>query len=98
MHTEHARLARICFLQRTPDASATVRIARLEAASACHAALAHAYCFTVKDKARKRHTIWNYLTIAGRVPAYEVRFRPGLDCFPAVLDAIEEIISCESIA
>jgi len=96
VHTEPAPLTVLCMLQRTPDATATVTIERLEAASACRAALAHAYCFSVKDLARKRRTIWNYLIMSGRVPSYEVRFRPGLACFPAVLDAIEELIGRKS--
>jgi hypothetical protein len=89
---EPARLAMLCQLRRTPDATATVTVERLEAASACRAALAHAYCFSVKDLARKRRTISNYLTLSARVPAYEVRFRPGFERLPTVIDAIEEII------
>ncbi len=89
---QSAPLAVLCMLQRTPDATATVAIRRLEAAAACRAALAHAYCFSVKDVAQKRRTIWNYLTMTGRVPAYEIRFRPGLEHLPAILDAIEAIV------
>ena len=89
---QSAPLAVLCMLQRTPDATATVAIRRLEAAAACRAALAHAYCFSVKDVAQKRRTIWNYLTMTGRVPTYEIRFRPGLEHLPAVLDAIEAIV------
>lgn len=87
-----APVAALCMLRRNPDATATVAIRRLEAAAACRAALAHAYCFSVKDVAQKRRTIWNYLTMTGRVPAYEIRFRPGLEHLPAVLDAIEAIV------
>lgn len=90
--TEPAPLAVMCMLRRTPDATATVAVERLEAASACRAALTHAYCFSVRDLARKRRTISNYLTMGGRVPAYEIRFRPGLERLPAVLDAIEGIL------
>ena len=85
-------LAVLCMLRRTPEAIASVAVERLEAASACQAALAHAYCFSVKDLAQKRRTIWNYLTMTGRVPAYEIRFRPGREHLPAVLDAIEAIV------
>ena len=84
-------------LRRIPDGTAAVVVERLEAAAACRAALAHAYCFSVKDPAQKRRTISNYLTMTGRVPAYEVRFRPGLEHFPAALDAIEKIIGGASI-
>ncbi len=85
-------LAVLCMLRRIPDAVATVVVERLEAAAACRAALTHAYCFSVKDPAQKRRTIWNYLTMTGRVSAYEIRFRPGLEHFPAVLDAIEAVV------
>ena len=90
--TEPAPLAVLCMLRRTPDATATVVIERLEAASACRAALAHAYCFSAKDPVQKRRTIGNYLTMTGRVPAYAIRFRPGLERLPMILDAIEGII------
>src|SRR5262249_44535267 len=92
VHTEPAPLVALCMLERTAGAIATVTVERLQAASACRAALAHAYCFSVKDLARKRRTIWNYLTLSARVPAYEIRFRPGLERLQAVVDAIEEII------
>jgi hypothetical protein len=92
VHTEPAPLAVLCLLRRTPDATATVTVERLEPASACLAALAHAYCFSVKDLAQKRRTIQNYLTLTARVPAYEIRFRPGLEHLPAVLDAIEKVV------
>jgi hypothetical protein len=79
-------------LRRTPDATATVAVERLDAAATCRAALAHAYCFSVNDPAQKRRTISNYLALAGRVPAYEVRFCPGLEHLPVVLDAIQAIV------
>lgn len=85
-------LAVLCMLRRTPEATASVAVELLSAAAACRAALAHAYCFSVKDPAQKRRTIWNYLTMTGRVPTYEIRFRPGLEHLPAVLDAIEAIV------
>lgn len=92
VHAEPARLAVLCLLTRTPEAAATVAVERLEAARACRAALAHAYCFSVKDPVQKRRTIWNYLTLTARVPAYEIQFRPGLERLQAVLDAIEEVV------
>jgi len=85
-------LAVLCMLRRAAAATASVAVERLEAAAACREALAHAYCFSVKDPAQKRRTISNYLTMTGRVPAYEIRFRPGLAHLPAVLDAIQEIV------
>ena len=85
-------LAVLCILRRSPDVTASVAVERLEAAGACREALAHAYCFSVKDPAQKRRTIQNYLTLTARVPAYEIRFRPGLEHLPAVLDAIQAMV------
>lgn len=96
VNTEPAPLAVLCVLRRMPEAAAPVAVERLDAASACQATLAHSYCFSVKDLARKRRTIRNYLTITARVPAYEIRFRPGLERLPVILDTIEEIIGCVS--
>jgi hypothetical protein len=33
-----------------------------------------------------------YLDLVARVPVLEVRFRPGLERLPALLDAIEEAV------
>ncbi|HXA97936.1 MAG TPA: hypothetical protein VN323_20410, partial [Candidatus Dormibacteraeota bacterium] len=49
-----ATLAVLCMLRRTPDATTTVVVERLEAASTLRTALTHAYCFSVKDSAQKR--------------------------------------------
>jgi hypothetical protein len=96
IHAQPAPLAVLCMLRRTPDATATVVVERLEAAPACREALSHAYCFSVRDLAQKRRTIRNYLTMTGRVPVYEIRFRPGLERLPVVLDAIEGVLGCVS--
>ncbi len=91
-YTEPAPLAALCMLRRSPELTASVVTARLAAAAACREALAHAYCFSVKDAAQKRRTVENYLTLTARVPAYEIRFRPGLEHLPAVLDAIRAVV------
>ena len=91
-------LAVLCMLRRAPEATASVELEQLEAAAACLAALGHAYCFSLKDAALKRRMIGNYLTIVGQVSVYEIRFRPGPEHLPAVLDAIEELlghVACE---
>ena len=85
-------LEALCMLRRMPEATAPVAVERLGAAVACQAALAHAYCFSVKDPTLRRRTIRNYLTITAQVPAYEIRFRPGPECLSTVLDALEGII------
>jgi hypothetical protein len=90
LRAEPAPLALLCLLERAPDAAA-VAVERLDAASACRAALAHAYCFSVKDPAHKRRTIERYLKMVARVPAYEFRFRRGFEHLAVVLDAIEDL-------
>lgn len=90
------RLAVLCLLRRAGDAAPPVTVARLDAASACQAALAHAYCFSATDRDQKRRMIGNYLTLAARVPAYEIVFAPGLDRLHLVLDAIEHVIDSAS--
>ena len=90
--TGPAPLAVLCMLRRSPDMTASVVVERLEVAAACREALAHAYCFSVKDPTQKRRTVENYLTLTARVPAYEIRFRPGLEHLPAVLDAIRAVV------
>jgi hypothetical protein len=97
IHTEPAPLAMLCLLRRTPEATDTVVIERLQAAPACRAVLAHAYCFSVKDLMRKRRTISNYLRMIGRVPTYEIRFRPGLERVSLVVDAVEQVIGSASM-
>ena len=90
--TEPAPLAALCMLRRSPGLTASVEAERLDAATACREALAHAYCFSVKNPAHKRRTVENYLTLTARVPAYEIRFRPGLEHLPALLDALEVLV------
>jgi hypothetical protein len=87
---ERRPLKRLCFLRRAAGAPVTVE--RLDPASACQAALGHACCFSATDPVQKRQTIESYLSIVARVPACEIRFRPGLEQLPAVLDAIAEIL------
>lgn len=92
IEAQPTRLVVLCMLRRAAEQTVPVVVERLHAAAACREALAHAYCFTVNDPAQKRRTIQNYLTLTARVPAYEIRFRPGFDRLPMILDAIEEIV------
>jgi hypothetical protein len=91
-------LAALCMLRRTPEALAPVAVERLGAARACQAALAHAYCFSVKDTTLRRRTIRNYLTITAQVPTYEIRFRPGPEHLSALLDAVTGLVGGTPIA
>jgi hypothetical protein len=51
--------------------------------------LYHAHCFTFRDERRTRLMTDRYLKLAGRVPAFRLRYRPDIDRLPAVLDAVE---------
>jgi hypothetical protein len=90
-------LAVICVLRRTPAATG-VAVERLDAASACVAALAHAYCFSLEDRQQKRRMIMHYLQLTGRVPTYEICFRPGLEHLSILLDALEAVVGRERAA
>ena len=85
-------LALLCLLRRD-NAATPVAVERLKAASACHGALAHSYCFSARDPLLKRRTVESCLSLAARVPAYEIRFRPGLDHLTTILDALEELVA-----
>jgi hypothetical protein len=89
--TEPIPLAGLCILRRALDAQASVEIERLGPAAACREALAHAYCFSVKDPAQKRRAVESYLALTAQVPAYALRFRPGVEHFGALLDAVHAI-------
>jgi predicted ATPase len=91
LRAEPAPLALLCLLERAPGAAAAVAVERLDAGSACRAMLAQAYCFSVKDPARKRRTIERYLLMIARVPVYRIRFRPGFEHLAVILDAIEDL-------
>ena len=90
-------LAVICVLQRTPAAT-DVTVERLDAASACLAALAHAYCFSLEDREQKRRMIIRYLRLTGRVPIYKICFRPGLAHLATLLDSLEAVVGRERVA
>jgi hypothetical protein len=67
------------------------QVRRLTATEAFTAVLQHAYCFDLESRPRRRETAERYLELTARVPVHELRFRPGLDRLPGVLDALERI-------
>jgi len=87
-------LAALLLLVRAHDNSdeAAVRNRRLSPAEAFTSVLAHAYCFGPWDVKRKRNMMHHYLELVARVPVFEVRFQPGLNTLPAVLDRISQLI------
>ena len=66
-----------------------VAVSRYSPEGALTGLLRHAYCFSLKDQRRKRLMMTNYLTLAAWVPVYAVRFAPGLERVPEILDRIE---------
>jgi hypothetical protein len=92
LRDERAPIAYLCLLERVANQPATVEVKRLDPSSACKAALGHAYCFSVKDPVQKRRTVESYLALTARVPAYEVRFQPGLERLSTILDAVEGLM------
>jgi hypothetical protein len=48
----------------------------------------HAHCFDSMDPREARRFVEDYLTVAGRVPAYTVGYHPGLSRLAEVLEAV----------
>jgi hypothetical protein len=89
---ESAPLVALGVLRRASDLPEGVVIEPLPRSAAFRALLPHAYCFSLADVERKRLMLDRYLGVSAHVPVFEIRFRPGLDVLPAVLDRIEQAI------
>lgn len=90
---EPAILAALCILKpASPDASLNVETCPLSSAQAFAAVLSHAYCFSLHHRKRKRQMMQRYLDLTARVPAFEIRYKPGLEKLSAVLDGIESCV------
>lgn len=66
-------------------------VERLRPSAAVPALLAHAYCFSLEDLDLKRAMVAHYVGLAARVPVFALRFRPGLEVLPPMLDRIEAV-------
>jgi hypothetical protein len=88
-----APLAALCLLSRGEEErrGCGVRMERLRPSAALPALLAHAYCFSLEDPGLKRAMIQRYMELAARMPVFALRFRPGLELLPWILDEIEEV-------
>jgi hypothetical protein len=87
---EHLRA--VCVLERVENTEAWPRVERLAGAEAFPAALAHAYCFSLADEARKARMTSSYLELVERVPVFRVRLPTGLERLQPLLDEIEETV------
>jgi len=82
-------LGAICVLSRSTESSGSpVTIERLEPAQAFSPVLSHAHEFDPSNLDRRRRMLQTYLELLDVVPVYDVRFRPGVEHFPRVLDAL----------
>jgi hypothetical protein len=86
------RLSAICVLERAVEGEGAPVVERLAAADAFPEVLAHAYCFSLADEARKARMTASYLELVDRVPVFRVRIRDGLEHLPPLLDRLEEAI------
>jgi hypothetical protein len=87
-------LAAVCVLERKADGEPgpAVEVGRLPPAQAFPAVLTHAYCFSLRDDARKRRMLRHYLDFSVRVPVFRVRFPAGLERIPEILDRLMESV------
>jgi hypothetical protein len=78
------------FLLKRDASSPGIETHRLSSAQAFAPLLSHAYCFSLHDIERKRRMMERYLDLTARIPIFEIRFSPGLEKLPAILDQIEQ--------
>jgi hypothetical protein len=62
---------------------------QLTPARAFRAVLLHGHFFNLKTSELMRQMVSNYMQLTSLLPVYEVRFRPGFDKLPVLLDHLE---------
>jgi hypothetical protein len=91
---ETAPMLAVIELERHNEANGNkVEIRRLSSSQAFPVLLAHAYCFSLKDLAKKRRMMVNYSRLAATTPVFKIRFRTGVENLPLILDEIEATIN-----
>jgi hypothetical protein len=80
-----AALAAVCVLERTRDAALRI----LKPSAAYPNVLAHAFCFSLEDAARKRLMLERYLALVAHVPVFELGIPDGLGRLPEILDVLD---------
>jgi hypothetical protein len=78
-----------------PNGTAAARATVLPPTRAFPAVLAHAHCFDLAGRASRGRLLGRYLDLTAVVPVFDLRFQPGLDRLPAVLDAIVDAVPSE---
>jgi hypothetical protein len=93
-------LGAICVLSRSTECSSgsPVTIEQLEPAQAFAPVLTHAHEFDPSNLDRRRRMLQTYLELLDVVPVYDVRFRPGVEHFPRILDAIVASLGLGAVA
>ncbi len=91
---EAVPLGAVCLLERAPLSGEhpAAEITRLSGSRALTGVMTHAYYFDLRNAERKARMVQHYLELIARVPVFELRFQPGFDQFPAVLEAVERTI------
>lgn len=94
-----APLAALGVLHRLPPSGGepALDMRRLSPARAFAALMPHAFCFDPHDPERRRRLVLAYLDLAARVPAWEVRIRPGWERFPEVLGRLADDLRAGSL-
>jgi len=92
-----APLRAICLLEQTHNlpAEISVKIEPLAAAGALLGTLEHALYFSLQDRMRKRRMMEQYLNLMAQIAVFRVRFRPGLERLPTIVDQLEKRIFAE---
>lgn len=87
-------LSAVLVLQRLQAASHAVAVeaVRLLPLQAFPAVLPYAVCFGLGEVERRRSMMATYLELSARVPIFEIRFRPGLEHLPEILDNVEQVV------
>ncbi|HEX7084817.1 MAG TPA: hypothetical protein VF198_00530 [Vicinamibacterales bacterium] len=90
---QRAPLAALCLLTRAdPEERKPAVVRRLDPVRAFSSLIAHAHCFNPHDEARRATMLRHYMDVTGRLPIFEVVFRPVLDDMPRVQDAVLEAL------
>jgi len=92
VHDEPTPVVAVWALKQAPGLEAPVVVERLRPSAAFPPVLAQAYCFSLGEPARKQRMMKRYLELIARVPVFEIRFPPGLERLPLILDAIERTL------
>jgi hypothetical protein len=93
---EQLPVSALCVLRRTDRVAGAVAIEKLSRSAALPALLSHAYCFSLRNVARKRCMLSHYASLATAVPVFEIRIESGLKLLPEILAGLDVWMSTGS--